>query len=440
MFQELSDKFEGIFQKLKGHGKVTEKHLDETMRDVRRALLEADVNYKVAKQLIVEITQRALGANIVQSITPAQQIIKIVNDELTRLMGGVNAPLKTVNIPPAIIMVIGLQGAGKTTFCGKLAYHLKKQGKSPLLVGADLQRPAAVEQLRIVGEEIDVKSYSDLQSNPVQVCKNGFKLARQEGYDTLILDTAGRLHIDDALMNELVQIKTEVKPHDILFVADGMTGQDAVNTANTFLDRIDFSGIVLTKMDGDARGGAALSIKSVTGKSIKFIGTGEKLEALESFHPDRMASRILGMGDIVSLVEKAQDVVDLKKAKSLEKKLRRAEFTFEDFHDQLQQIKKMGPLSQIVGMIPGLNSKALKDSPVDDGALVGIEAIICSMTAEEKQRPQIINGSRRLRIAKGSGTTVQEINRLLKQFFTMQKMMKKFNKKGMRGNNMQFPF
>ncbi len=440
MFQELSDKFEGIFQRLKGHGKVNEKHLDETMRDIRRALLEADVNYKVAKQLIAEIRQRALGADVVHSVTPAQQIIKIVNDELTRLMGGVHAPLKTVNIPPAIIMVIGLQGAGKTTFCGKLASLLKKQGKTPFLIGADLQRPAAAEQLRIVGEQVKVESYSNLQSDPVQVCKQGFKRARENGYDTIILDTAGLLHVDDRLMGELADIKTTLKPHDILFVADAMTGQDAVNAARIFLDRIDFTGIVLTKMDGDARGGAALSIKSVTGKPIQFIGTGEKLEALEKFHPERMASRILGMGDIVSLVEKAQDIVDLKQAKVLEKKIRRAEFTFDDFYDQLQQIKKMGPLSQIVGMIPGLNTKALKDAPVDDRAFVSIEAIINSMTKEEKQRPQIINGSRRLRIAKGSGTSVQEINRLLKQFFTMQKMMKKFNKKGMRGINMQFPF
>lgn len=440
MFQDLTDKFEGIFQKLKGHGKVNEKHLDETMREIRRALLEADVNYKVAKQLIADIRHRALGAEVVQSVTPAQQIIKIVNDELRRLMGGQFAPLKTVNIPPAVIMVIGLQGAGKTTFCGKLACLLKKQGKTPFLVGADLQRPAAAEQLRIVGEQIKVDSYSDLKSDPVQVCKHGFKLARENGCDTIILDTAGRLHVDDDLMNELANIKSALKPHDILFVADAMTGQDAVNAASTFQERIDFSGIVLTKMDGDARGGAALSIKSVTGKPIQFIGTGEKLEALEKFHPERMASRILGMGDIVSLVEKAQDVVDLKQAKLLEKKLRRAEFTFDDFYNQLQQLKKMGPLNQIVGMIPGLNSKALKDTQIDDRALVSVEAIINSMTKEEKQRPQIINGSRRLRIAKGSGTTVQEINRLLKQFFTMQKMMKKFNKKGMRGLNMQFPF
>lgn len=321
-------------------------------------------------------------------------------------------------------MVIGLQGAGKTTFCGKLALHLKKQGKSPLLIGADLQRPAAVEQLRIIGELTQVDFYSDLKSTPVQVCKNGFSLARKDGRDVLIVDTAGRLHIDDELMDELISIKTVLNPHDILFVADGMTGQDAVIAAKAFLDNIDFSGLVLTKMDGDARGGAALSIKAVTGRPIQFISTGEKFESLEKFHPDRMASRILGMGDIVSLVEKAQDAVDLKKAKELEKKLRRAEFTFEDFFEQLQQLKKMGPLSQIIGMIPGINSKAMKDVSVDDNALVSVEAIINSMTLEERRQPRIINGSRRLRIARGSGTSVQEINRLLKQFFSMQKMMK----------------
>jgi signal recognition particle subunit SRP54 len=442
MFQDLSGKFEDIFKKIRGQGKISEKHLDEAMREIRRILLEADVNFKVARDFVKAVSAKALGAEVVKSITPAQQIVKIVNDELTALLGGREAPLKTANIPPTVIMVMGLQGAGKTTLCGKLALHLKSQNKSPLLIGADLQRPAAVEQLHVVARQAGVKSYSDLSSTPLEVCKQGFAEARKNVHDTIILDTAGRLAVDDQLMHELAQIRDELKPHEILFVADAMTGQDAVGTASTFLEKIDFDGIVLTKMDGDARGGAAISMKTVTGKPIKYISTGEKLSALEKFHPDRMASRILGMGDIVSLVEKAQENVDVEKAKKLEKKLRRAEFTFEDFFDQLQQIKKMGPLSQILGMLPGMNGAAMKDVQIDDKALVRVEAIINSMTFEERRRPQILNGSRRARIARGSGTTVQEINRLVKQFSGMQKMMKQFSKKGKRGRGAvpRFPF
>lgn len=439
MLQEITEKFEDIFRKLKGQGKISEKHLADGMREIRRVLLEADVNYKVAKQFVADVQEKALGADVVKSITPAQQIIKIVHDELVLLIGGSSSPLKTANIPPTVIMVVGLQGSGKTTFCGKLANQLKAQGKKPLLIGADLQRPAAVEQLKTVGRQIGVDSYSDLSTTPLSVCKAGFSLARQKGCDVIVLDTAGRLHVDEALMQELQQIKGELKPHETLFVADGMTGQDAVNAATVFLEKIDFSGIVLTKMDGDARGGAALSIKAVTNRPIKYIGTGEKLDALEIFHPDRVASRILGMGDIVSLVEKAQQNIDHEQAAKLEKKLRRAEFTLEDFYDQIQQVKKMGPLSQLIGMIPGAGGKALGNVDLDDRALVRIEAMINSMTPDERRRPQVINGSRRSRIAKGSGTTVQDLNRLLKQFFAMQKMMKQFSKKGFKGK-MQIPF
>ncbi|MDQ7063629.1 MAG: signal recognition particle protein [candidate division KSB1 bacterium] len=438
MLQELTEKFEGVFRKLKGHGKITEKHVSETLRDIRRVLLEADVNYKVVKQFVAAVQEKAVGADVIRSVTPAQQIIKIVHDELAALMGGSETPIRMANIPPTIIMAVGLQGSGKTTFCGKLANKLKKQSKHPLLVGADLQRPAAVEQLRVLGDQIGVAVYSDLNARPVDVCKQGFKLAREHGHDVIILDTAGRLHVDDALMDELFEIKETLKPHEILFVADGMTGQDAVNAALAFQERLDFTGVVLTKMDGDARGGAALSIKAVTQRPIKFIGVGEKLDALENFHPDRMASRILGMGDIVSLVEKAQETIDQEKARKLEKKLRRAEFTLEDFYEQIQQVKKMGPLSQLIGMMPGMGGKALKNIEVDDRALVRIEAIINSMTPEERRRPQIINGSRRMRIARGSGTSVQDVNRLLKQYFAMQKMFKQLNKKGL-WNKLQLP-
>jgi len=438
MLQELSEKFEGVFRKLRGHGKITEKHVSETMREIRRVLLEADVNYKVARQFVASVQEKAVGAEVVRSVTPAQQIIKIVHDELALLMGGKETPIRTANIPPTIIMAVGLQGSGKTTFCAKLAHKFKKQGKNPLLVGADLQRPAAVEQLRILGRQIDVPVYSRLDGAPLEVCQEGLKEARVHGHDFLILDTAGRLHVDEELMEELSAIRDALQPHEILFVADGMTGQDAVNAALAFRERLDFHGVVLTKMDGDARGGAALSIKAVTQRPIKFIGVGEKLDALEKFHPDRMASRILGMGDVVSLVEKAQEAINQEQARKLEKRLRRAEFTLEDFYEQIQQVKKMGPLSQLLGMMPGMGGKALKNVEVDDRALIRIDAIINSMTPDERRRPQIINGSRRQRIARGSGTTVQDVNRLLKQYFAMQKMFKQLNKKGF-WNKLQMP-
>ena len=433
MFQDLTERFEGVFKKLRGHGKLSEKNIADTMREIRMVLLEADVNFKVAKDFIATVQGKALGQEVLKSISPGQQIIKILHDELTLLMGGSDAGIKSAGLPPTVIMLVGLQGAGKTTLAGKLAKYLKKQGRNPMLVAADLQRPAAVRQLEIVGEQVGVSVFSQKDSTPVQVCKDAVNRARKETKDTVIFDTAGRLHIDETLMRELTEIKEKTNPHEIFFVADGMTGQDAVNTAKEFVDRLDFSGIVLTKLDGDARGGAAMSIRAVTGKPIKFISVGEKLDAFEVFHPDRMASRILGMGDVVSLVEKAQQAVDVEKARKLEKKLRRQEFTLEDFYDQLQQVKNMGPLDELMKMMPGMGGKAMKGLKVDDKALIYVEAIINSMTLEERRRPNILNGSRRKRIAKGSGTSVQEVNKLLNQFQMMQKMVKKMSKFGLKG-------
>jgi len=433
MFQELTEKFEDVFKKLRGHGKLSEINISETMREVRRVLLEADVNFKVAKDFIARVHEKALGHEVTKSITPAQQVIKIIHDELAKLMGSIDVGLHSASLPPLTIMLVGLQGSGKTTLAGKLAKFLRNKGRNPLLVAADLQRPAAVEQLQIVGKQVDANVFAQKDSTPVQVCSDAVNYARKEGFDTVILDTAGRLHIDDELMAELSQIKERTSPHEILFVADGMTGQDAVNTAQEFTRRLDITGVVLTKLDGDTRGGAALSIRAVTGKPIKFISVGEKLDALEKFHPDRMASRILGMGDVVSLVEKAQQVVDVEKAEKLEKKLRRQEFTLEDFYDQLQQIKNMGPLDELMKMIPGMGGKAMKGLKLDDRALIYTEAIINSMTPDERRKPNIINGSRRKRIASGSGTSVQEVNKLLNQFQTMQKMVKRMSKLGARG-------
>lgn len=433
MFQDLTDKLDGVFKKLRGHGKLTEKNIADTMREIRRVFLEADVNFKVAKDFIAGVQEKALGQDVLQSITPAQQVIKILHDELTALMGDADVALETASQPPAIIMLVGLQGSGKTTLAGKLAKHLKGRGRTPMLVAADLQRPAAVEQLQTVGQQAGVEVFAERETTPVRACVSAVEKARKSDCDTVILDTAGRLHVDQELMSELVEIKRQTTPHEVLFVADSMTGQDAVNTAQEFVQRLDFTGVVLTKMDGDARGGAALSIRAVTGKPIKFVSVGEKLDALEKFHPDRMASRILGMGDVVSLVEKAQQAVDQEKAQKLEKKLRRQEFTLEDFYDQLQQIKNMGPLEDLIKMMPGMGGNALKGMNVDEGALVYVEAIINSMTPEERRRPQIINGSRRKRIANGSGTSVQEVNKLLKQFQMMQKMVKKMSRGGLKG-------
>ncbi|MGH7495156.1 MAG: signal recognition particle protein [bacterium] len=434
MFQQLSGRFEEIFRKLKGHGKLTPENIAETLNEVRRVLVEADVNLNVANAFIEALEKKSVGAEVIKSISPAQQMIKVVHDELARLLGGSETPLREANLPPTIIMVVGLQGTGKTTFCGKLAKYLKSKGRRPLLVAADLQRPAAVEQLQVVSRQAGVEFFSKINSTPVEVCKAAITTARQKMLDLTVLDTAGRLHVNEELMAELVDIKKNVKPHEILFVADGMTGQDAVNTAQSFQNRLDLTGVVLTKMDGDARGGAALSIKAVIGKPIKFIGTGEKLDALEKFHPDRIASRILGMGDVVTLVEKAQQAIDQEKVRQLEEKLRKSEFTLEDFLEQLQQVKKMGPLHQLVGMLPGVGAKLPKDAEVDEGAVLRTEAIIQSMTPLERQKPQILNGTRRLRIAKGSGTSVQEVNRLIKQFEMMRKMMKQV------GRNKRLPF
>ena len=438
MFQDLTQKFEAVIKKLKGHGKLTEQNIADTLREVRRVLLEADVNYKVVKDFIANVQGKALGQEVLRSVTPGQQVVKIIHDELTRLMGSSEVPLRVGSLPPTVIMLVGLQGSGKTTFAGKLARHLKSQSRNPLLVAADVRRPAAIEQLQTVGKAVDASVLADSLKTPVQLCHDAIVHSRQHGFDTAIFDTAGRLHIDTAMMEELAEIKVRTSPHEILFVADSMTGQDAVNTAQEFQRWLDFDGVVLTKMDGDARGGATLSIRAVTGKPIKFVSVGEKYDAIEKFHPDRMASRILGMGDVVTLVEKAQAAVEVEKAEKLERKLRRQEFTLEDFYEQLQQVKKMGPLEDLLGMIPGVGSKMTKDLTMDERSLVKIEAMINSMTPEERRRPHIIDGSRRRRIAKGSGSTVQDLNRLLKQFQMMQRMTKHISRVGMKGLPFRF--
>ena len=435
MFESLSDKLDVTFKKLRGQGRLTEDNIKEALREVRMTLLEADVNFLVVKQFVKAVRERAMGSEVLQSLTPAQQFIKIVNEELTALMGGSAVELDLNAAPPVVILMVGLQGSGKTTSSGKLALALKKKKRRPFLVPVDVYRPAAIDQLQSLGRQIEVPVFpaSDSQ-DPVKISRKAVEAARQQGYDTVIIDTAGRLQIDEKLMAELEKIKSAVKPHEILLVADAMTGQEAVNIAKTFNDTLDITGVVLTKLDGDARGGAALSIKAVTGKPIKFVGEGEKLSALDTFHPDRMASRILGMGDMLSLIERAQDTVDQKKAEELARKLRRNEFTLEDFRTQLQQIKKLGSLGGIMKMIPGMGKlKNQLEDGVDDKELVRIEAIINSMTDKERRDHRLINGSRRKRIARGSGTTVQDVNRLLKNFLEMKKMMKKFNKMGPRG-------
>ncbi|WP_446787002.1 signal recognition particle protein [Macellibacteroides fermentans] len=424
MFENLSERLDRSFKLLKGEGKITEINVAETLKDVRKALLDADVNYKVAKQFTDTVKEKALGQNVLTSVKPSQLMVKIVHDELARLMGGtaIDVELKS---SPAVILMSGLQGSGKTTFSGKLANMLKsKKGKNPLLVACDVYRPAAIEQLRVLGEQIGVPVYSEIENkNPVQIALNAVKEARAKGHDLVIVDTAGRLAIDEQMMNEIAAIKKALNPDEILFVVDSMTGQDAVNTAKEFNERLDFNGVVLTKLDGDTRGGAALSIRSVVDKPIKFVGTGEKMDALDIFHPERMADRILGMGDIVSLVERAQEQYDEEEAKRLQKKIAKNQFDFNDFISQIQQIKKMGNLKELASMIPGVG-KALKDIDIDDNAFKGIEAIIYSMTPAERSNPAILNGSRRARIAKGSGTSIQEVNKLIKQFDETRKMMK----------------
>ena len=435
MFDNLTDKLNAVFKKLKGHGKLTEKNVQEGLREVRMALLEADVHYSVVKSFIADIKERALGQEVMASLTPGQQIVKIVSQELAKLMGGQFADLNLAGPFPPSIMLVGLQGSGKTTTAGKLAVLLRKNGRKPYLVPADVYRPAAIDQLQKLGQQLAVPVFpSGLEMDPVQICEQARTNAHKEGLDTLLLDTAGRLHIDEALMNELCRIKDTVKPSDILLVADAMTGQDAVNIARAFNDALDIGGVILTKMDGDARGGAALSIKSITNKPIKFIGVGEKLGDLEPFHPDRMASRILGMGDVLTMIEKAQAVVDEKKAAELEKKLKKSEFTLEDFRDQMVQIRKMGSLSDLISMIPGMGTnKHLKNLEVDEKEFIKIEAMINSMTPRERRQHALIKGSRRKRIARGSGTSVQDINKLLKNYTQILNMVKKINKGGMRG-------
>ena len=435
MFENLSDKLDSVFRKLKGHGKLSENNIVEGLKEVRMALLEADVHYRVAKKFIAAVKERALGQEVLASLTPGQQVVKIVNEELTELMGSRHEDLNLSGPNPVALMLVGLQGSGKTTTAGKLAVYLRSKGRKPFLVPADVYRPAAIDQLQKLGSQLDVPVFpSSVDMDPVQICREAKTTAHRQGCDTLLLDTAGRLHVDEKLMDELSRINDAVKPSDILLVADAMTGQDAVNIAQSFDETLDIGGVILTKMDGDARGGAALSIKSITGKPIKFIGVGEKLNELEPFHPDRLASSILGMGDVLTLIEKAQDAVDEKKAAELEKKLRKSQFTLEDFRDQMVQIRKMGSLGDIMKMIPGMGKlKQLKNMDVDETEFVRIEAIINSMTPRERQRHTIINGSRRRRIAKGSGTRVQDVNRLLKNYVQMLKMLKKINKGGMRG-------
>ena len=424
MFDNLSERLERSFKILKGEGKITEINVAETLKDVRRALLDADVNYKVAKNFTDTVKEKALGQNVLTAVKPSQLMVKIVHDELTKLMGGETAELE-VKGRPAVILMSGLQGSGKTTFSGKLARMLKtKKNRKPLLVACDVYRPAAIEQLKVLGQQIEVPVYSEPESKePVKIALNAIQEAKAKGYDLVIVDTAGRLAIDEQMMNEIEAIKKAINPDETLFVVDSMTGQDAVNTAREFNERLDFNGVVLTKLDGDTRGGAALSIRTVVNKPIKFVGTGEKLDAIDLFHPARMADRILGMGDIVSLVERAQEQYDEEEAKRLQKKIQKNQFDFNDFLAQINQIKKMGNIKELASMIPGVG-KAIKDIDIDDNAFKSIEAIIYSMTPEERTHPEILNGSRRMRIAKGSGTNIQEVNRLLKQFDQTRKMMK----------------
>jgi len=424
MFENLSDRLERSFQILRGQGKITEINVAETLKDVRRALLDADVNYKIAKQFTEDVKEKAMGADVLKAVKPKEMMVKIVHDELTRLMGGENADIN-IKGSPAVILMSGLQGSGKTTFSGKLAKMLKtKRGKNPLLVACDVYRPAAIEQLKVLGESIEVPVYSEPENkNPVSIAQNAISFAKKNGHDLVIIDTAGRLAIDEVMMNEIAAIKKAINPQEILFVVDSMTGQDAVNTAKEFNDRLDFDGVVLTKLDGDTRGGAALSIRAVVNKPIKFVGTGEKLEAIDAFYPKRMADRILGMGDVVSLVEKAQENYNEEEARRLSKKIAKNQFDFNDFISQIAQIKKMGNLKDLASMIPGVG-KAIKDIDVDDDAFKGIEAMIGSMTPKERSNPDVISSSRRQRIAKGSGTTIQEVNRLLKQFDETRKMMR----------------
>jgi signal recognition particle subunit SRP54 len=441
MFDTLSEKLQRIFKNLKGEGRITEQHLEETLKEIRIALLEADVNFKVVKQFTEAVKQKSLGQEVMQSLSPGQQIVKIVHAELIEILGGENVRLNFTSQPPTVIMMVGLQGSGKTTSTGKLAKWLSKNNHRPMMVSVDVYRPAARDQLKVIAKDIDVKIWDGNPGDkPLTLCEEALREARNTGHDVLLIDTAGRLHIDDELMKELTDIKGKIRPHEILFVADAMLGQDAVKSAQQFHERLGFNGFILTKMDGDARGGAALSIKQVTGQPVKFVGMGEKYDALEVFHPDRLASRIIGMGDVMSLIEKAQEVVDQKQALAT---LKKDTFTLEDFRDQLRQIKKLGTMDQILGMLPSVGPfKDMQKAKVDEKELVRTEAIIDSMTPKERRNHQIINGSRRKRIAKGSGTSVQEVNQLLKQYVQAQKMMKTMKSSlfGKRMKGLKMPF
>ena len=439
MFDNLSDRLQDIFKRLRGHGKLSEKQVAEVAREIRLALLEADVNFKVVKDFVGRVQERAVGEEVLRSLTPAQQVIKIVDEELTALLGSSNEKINFGGRPPVTIMLVGLQGSGKTRLLPN-GVHLRGQGRHPMMVAADVYRPAAIDQLEKLGEQAGIAVYSDRSARPEAIVEAGLKRAEKEGLDTVLIDTAGRLHIDEEMMQELVRIKKDYPPHETLLVVDAMTGQDAVNVAQSFAEEVGFDGIILTKLDGDARGGAALSIKTVTGKPVKFASVGEKMGDLEPFYPDRMASRILGMGDMLTLIEKAQSTYDEQKAQELEKKLRKQQFTLEDFLDQMAQLKKMGPLDQILGMIPGISASKLKGLQVDEGQIRKVEAIIQSMTPEERRKPQIIGSSRKQRIARGSGTSAQDVNRLLQQFAQMQKLVKQFGKMSPRKMGQAFPF
>ncbi len=448
-FESLASRLQNAFDKLRGRGKIDEAAVNEAMREVRLARLEADVNYKVVKDFVARVKERAIGQEVLKSLTPGQMVIKVVNDELTELMGGSVAKITVAAKPPTVVMMVGLQGAGKTTTTGKLAKYLLKQNRKPLLVAGDIYRPAAIKQLQVLGEQVGVPVFSlGDQVSPVEIARQAIEHAKANHHDYVLIDTAGRLHIDETLMDELKQVRDAVKPDEILLVVDAMTGQDAVNVAESFNEQLELTGVILTKLDGDTRGGAALSVKAVTGKPIKFAGMGEKLDALEPFHPDRMASRILGMGDVLSLIEKAQEAVDEEKAREMERQMRQGEFTFDMFLESMQQMRKLGPLEDILGMLPGMNKlKGIKDLRIDEKQIARTEAIVKSMTKAERQNPDLLNASRRRRIAAGSGTTIQEENRFIKQFEEMKKMMKQFSgmadrmkKKGKKKGGLNLPF
>jgi len=442
LFAGLGEKLQAALKKLRGKGKLTEKDITDALREVRLALLEADVSLAVVKDFVAAVKERAIGAEVLESLTPGQQIVKIVHEELMSLLGGTSNRLSMAPKPPTVLMLVGLQGAGKTTQAGKLALLLRKQGRFPLLVACDVYRPAAILQLETLGKQLDIPVFSLVgETNVAHIARQGKEFAMRQGRDVVIIDTAGRLHIDEKLMQELKDVHKAIVPHEVLLVVDGMTGQDAVNVANSFNNALGIDGIIMTKLDGDTRGGAALSVKAVSGKPIKFIGVGEKLDALEVFHPDRMASRILGMGDVLSLIEKAEQAFDQKKAEELERKMRTQTFTLEDYLEQMQQVKKMGSLEQLMGMIPGFSAaKQVKDLELGEKKLQSIEAIICSMTLKERRKPEILDGSRRRRIATGSGTTVQEVNRMLKEFEQARKLVKSLTDQSKRGGKMKFPF